>query len=171
MHCDMAGGGWTRIVNVLGTTPQNQYAGVTGAVGSGASGAAFYKLADSAINMLADGHNVFRVQCGAKERLVSRTSGWTSERNQGGWEMDRDLDFTPDCGADRTGYVFADYPPQPLYDGADCRIADHMDYGESTGQTGCYSQGQGWGNALEVWWHPGVAGVRVWGQQALFIRN
>ena len=153
VHCDMAGGGWTRIVNVLGTTPVNDYAGIPGAVRTGPSAAAFHKLSDATINALADGHNVWRFRCGSKTRLVGRATGWTSLRNQGDWKMDRNMDGLFECDANRDGYVFSTYPGTPLRSGANCDAADHMNYGSHHHVTGCFSEGEGWGQPMQIWWH------------------
>eukprot|EP00992_Anisonema_acinus_P001100 TRINITY_DN10377_c0_g1_i6.p1 TRINITY_DN10377_c0_g1~~TRINITY_DN10377_c0_g1_i6.p1 ORF type:complete len:324 (-),score=58.79 TRINITY_DN10377_c0_g1_i6:125-1096(-) len=156
VYCDMTNGGRTRIINVPGTTPQDAYADVTAAAGSGASANSFYKLSDAAINALAEGHFEFSLTCGTLSRTVRRQQGWTSSRDAGGWEMDRDQDGTSDCGADRPGYVFADYPSTPLPGGStDCDTSGHMDYGEAgTSVLGCYDANVGWGQPMQVWWMP-----------------
>ena len=197
-------GGWTRVVNVLGSTKQNSYA-ITGALNSGqTSKSQSYKLTDAHINEIATdagtkdfllicagevefgkfasvfaqfldwgclyvlhtlslpaclpasllhvptclppcifialsvslalwfryawhGRNVFRVahRCRAYHP-VTRANGWTSKRNAGGWKMDRNVDGKYDCDANRGGYIFADYPPKPLYGGAQCGSGHHM---------------------------------------------
>ena len=94
--------------------------------------------------------------------------------------IDRNMDGKYDCHANRGGYIFADYPPSKVYNGADCNTGHHMgsslqchwrkhvlhimrsrlehlimhintmiDYGESSGNGGCYMSsgvdGSGWG--------------------------
>ena len=70
---------------------------------------------------------VFAVaHCCLAYNSVTRNKGWTSQRNGGGWMIDRNVDGRYDCHANRGGYIFADYPPSKVYNGADCNTGHHM---------------------------------------------
>jgi hypothetical protein len=173
VYCDMTGahtdssGGYALMVNIPSGNAQGDYAGVTGAGGTAATRSAFSKLSDADINLISGSTNMWKLMIKSQyasswhSRFVSRAAGFTSLRSQTGWQMDRNNDGTPDCSADRSGYVFADYPDMPLNGGASnglCNTGSHMDYGESSSNTGVYSADMGgWGTAATIWWGPSGA--------------
>lgn len=163
VYCDMKNGGWTRVINVLSTTPQADYVKSTAVNAGYTSASSMYKLSDDQINLIAASGGVkdYLYVCGDEVEFVTRVQGdgnWTSLRNQGGWVIDRDMDGQYDCTADRPNYIFADYQVSgwsgsPLHDGNDCSTGLHSNFGESSTNTGCYmaNVGNGWANAASIW--------------------
>ena len=162
VYCDMKNGGWTRVINVLSTTPQNDYVDEDAVNDGETASTEMYKLSDAVINEMAAlaGKKDFLYICGDEVEFVSRTTNdgnWTSLRNQGGYIIDRDVDGRYDCTADRQNYIFADYivsgySGAPLHDDEDCTTGIHTDFGEGSTNTGCYmANGNGWAEPASVW--------------------
>ena len=156
VSCDMTNGGWTKVINVPGSTPESTYA-VAEAVSQGIANSprVFWKLSDEAINSM-NGAGYFQYRCGSCVDRFLRTTEqtWSSIRNNGlSWEEDRDKDEVFECDAvARSGYVFSDYPATPLIDNAVCSTTDHTNYGEGSSQSGCYAAAcGGWGQPASVW--------------------
>ena len=113
--CDMDGGGWMRVVNIIGhsTAHADNPAELDGAQLHDASKAA--KLSDADINDL-NSVGYFRFRCGTYESMVKNSANrWTSMReNTFTWDIARDVaagdvatgDFS--CTASKDGYGFSD---------------------------------------------------------------
>jgi len=163
VYCDMKNGGWTRVINVLSSTPQSDYVDVNAVNDGITNSTSMYKLSDRQINEIAVSAGVkdYLYVCGDEVEFVTRRQdegNWTSLRDQGGWVVDRDMDGRYDCTADRPSYIFADYivsgwSGEALHAGTDCSTGIHTDFGEDSTQTGCYMSnvGSGWSNAASVW--------------------
>jgi len=159
--CDMSGGGWTLVINVPSSTKQNTYI-TTGAAGdwsnfNGGWAGGWAKLSDANINFmngLSPEADYFKYTCNTLTRYIRRSGGFVSLQNQGGWELDRNLDGQMDCDADRSGYIFADYPDNKLSGAtAGCSIDGHTDYGaKNSNQGGCYDAvSRSWGQHAQIW--------------------
>jgi len=177
-YCDMENGGWTLVHNIPGNILQDEYVS-TDALPSSFSpdtasaellaGGSFFKFSDADVNSMAGEDPYFKWTCGnADIRGLYRVSGWTSLRDQGDWEMDRNFDGVSDCTANRPNYIFADYPgsggvtaltssssdcnnPQGCDDTVQCGSPGHINYGEASGRGGCYHTSGGWGQTAQVW--------------------
>ncbi len=156
VYCDMTNGGWTRAVNILSTTPTAQYSDIPDAVTFGKT-SGFYKLSDQQINLIAEdaGSKTFLYVGGNVVYFVRRVSDngqFTSLRNQGGWETDRNVDGVFDCKADRIGFVFSDYPPNSLDSTYDCDVDIQTTFGSGGSDSGVYMANRGgWGQAGSIW--------------------
>jgi hypothetical protein len=148
VYCDMANGGWTRVLNVLSTSPGNTYL-TTSAINEGTTTVStLYKFADADINTMAGSNTRFKFKCWNRDSYVGRASGWTSTVGASDWQIDRNLDFTYDCTASRTNFIFSDYLTfaNPWYSGADCAASGHIALGENSGNVGCWdSYVNSWG--------------------------
>eukprot|EP00494_Astrolonche_serrata_P034193 UN34462 len=126
VKCDMTNGGWTKVINILGTTGTQDYAVASEwEVGSLDVDSSFSKMSDDVINEIAGNSDFWRVDCGGVRRYVTNDEKeWTSLYSQDvGWKTDRDLDGVMDCYANRANYVFADYPNSPIVGGSgDCVV-------------------------------------------------
>ena len=169
VYCDMSIGGWTRILNVPEDAEQtDMFAQGTGALGSGNTGTGeLYKLDDDVINTIMGDDPTIQYRCGSIDYFVTRENGWITAIDKSGWQVDRDMDGTPDCAASREGYLFSDYiedSTTPL-DGAsisDCGTVGHTDFGYYEGsQLGCYNSEDDWGNRAHVYVRGVPSGTRT----------
>ena len=158
--CDMEIGGWTRVLNVPGDQKQTAIFGKgTGAIGDNVKtgSAELYKLADDVINYIMGEDATLQYHCGSVDYFVTREGGWTTAINKVGWLTDRDMDGTPDCKADRTGYLFSDYDEDDVnpVEGAsidECSAAGHTNFGfYASTELGCYNSNDDWGNRAHVY--------------------
>ena len=88
VYCDMRNGGWTRVHNILTTTPQASYCTESAANAGTTASTSFYKLSDLQVNEIAASTGVrdYLYVCGDEVEFVTRTTSggnWTSLRNQG----------------------------------------------------------------------------------------
>jgi hypothetical protein len=176
VYCDMANGGWTLVHNVPGNVQQAQYVteAAAGTPGTGST-TEFYKFSDADVNFISGDDHYFKFDCIAVAGLY-RADGWTSLRDQGGWELDKDFDGLSDCTANRPGYIFADYlnsggvthlaagsaqctNPNGCGGPGQCTNPRHVNYGERSGQGGCYNAQRGWGQPAQIWVRGISAGV------------
>jgi hypothetical protein len=144
------------VINVPGNTPEATYS-VAEEVTQGLANTpdTFWKLSDADITAM-DGAGYFRYQCSTCVDRFIRTQEqqWSSIKDNGlTWEEDRNKDEIFECDAvARSNYVFSDYPATPLIDGEDCTTAVHTNYGEGSGNTGCYAAAcGGWAQPASVW--------------------
>ncbi len=101
------------------------------------------KLSDALTTALNTG-GYWRYECGNAKRSNVKTDSGTfnsAYNNSENWWLDNDKNGTYECAANRSGYVFADYPG--------C-AAGHTDYGATDG-TGCYVDGEGWSRPGSLW--------------------
>jgi len=143
--------GWTLVISFSGSASINQVGAVGTMPTTYTSGLA--KLSDddiNNINALDTSIDYFKIKCGSYNRQLYRAAGYTSVISQTGWQLDRDNDGTMDCDADRTGYIFADYPETNLAGrSTSCGTSTHMDWGPTSG---CYNPSDGgWGQSGEMW--------------------
>lgn len=131
-HCDA--GGWTMVLKFTSQTDSDDLIDVN-AVGdfrNFSTASNFTKLDDvdiNAINALTNSTTYFKFFCDDTERYVYRADGYISAINQQGWQTDRNLDGIMDCQADRTNYMFSDYPDRQLSGAtASCGISGHLNW-------------------------------------------
>lgn len=142
--CDMTtdGGGWT-LVAYINSTSRN-HADNAAAVGDPALRSGGAKYSDAMINALTTGGQ-WRYHCGASKRAYVQTASgtWTSMYgNSEDWSMDNDKNGSFECEANRSAYVFADYPACP---------SGHSDYAHAGDGTGCFVDGEGWSRSGTLW--------------------
>jgi len=140
---DDIGGGWTRVVNILGNSIA--HGDNTGAYGDVSNAVQAAKLSDAVINKL-NTIGYFRYNCGGYSAYVrNKSNTWTSKKyNTLDWQVDRGKDGVFECKANRSGYVFSDHP-----------VCDsgHSNYVAKNGLSeggGCYHQ-PSWGRAGNLW--------------------
>ncbi|MFO0760807.1 MAG: fibrinogen-like YCDxxxxGGGW domain-containing protein [Byssovorax sp.] len=146
-YCDMVndGGGWTRVVNIQGTS--TFHADQPGAVGDVTVAASNAKLSDAVINAL-NTVGYFRYNCAAKNSFVrNNLNSWTSMKtNAADWDLDNNRDGVYECPhSNRSGYVFSDFSV--------C-ASGHTNYAASGGAAegnGCYTAATGWGQSGNLW--------------------
>lgn len=174
-ECDSAG--WTLVMQDLdgtstGDTQQNAIGAVGGHDNFETDTTGLVKISDADINSLksTSDHQYIKWFCfegsNSYERHWYRDSPlvFTTVPNAGGWKSDRNLDGTPDCDANRNGYIFGDYPDIQLSGAtASCAIAGHANFGEGSvpgtiwgNSPGCYitvdgpGTGVGWGASMKL---------------------
>jgi hypothetical protein len=143
-YCDMTtdGGGWTRVVSIQASS--KDHAGNVNAVGDVSTLSSAAKLTDTLISLLnTQGH--WWYECGVSKDVYVRTASGNFDSNYSNgedWSIDNQKDGNFECSANRSGYVFADYPY--------CAVG-HSDYGSPGDGSGCYVDGEGWGLAGALW--------------------
>ena len=142
-YCDMdsEGGGWTLVAWI--NSGDRLHANNAATVGDVTAMSAGSKLSDALTTALNTG-GYWRYECGNAKRSNVKTDSGTfnsAYNNSENWWLDNDKNGTYECAANRSGYVFADYPG--------C-AAGHTDYGATDG-TGCYVDGEGWSRPGSLW--------------------
>lgn len=151
VFCDMANGGWTRVVNLLGGSyfhaDQEEAVEVQGLKDTDVGA----KLSDSDINAIKTA-GYFRFQCGGSYDSFVTNSGktWTSKlSNSFSWLTSRDRNPEAfSCKASLADHVFGEKASTDPR----CRQGYTM-YAASSAEEGrgCYVDGKGWGQSGSLW--------------------
>jgi hypothetical protein len=146
VYCDMVGdgGGWTLVVNISNTT--TAHGSTTTAYGTITTTTGAAKLSDATINALTT-VGYWRYDCGSSFNAFVNNDQqtWVSQTTNGyNWRIDRGRDGVFENAANRAGYVFSDYPAQPV---------GHSNYAAvaSSEGNGCYTATEGWNLNGHLW--------------------